>query len=181
MPDLQQAVDPARDHVRGPEDAEVTLVEYGDFECGACAEARSAVEAALEEYGDRVRLVFRHLPVPRSHPRAVAAALAAEAAAQQGAFWRMHERLFAHQDQLSRDELLDHARALDLDVDRVAYVLDNETAGERIEEDVDSALRSGAAATPTFFVDGRRLDEGWSEGGLVAALRARLEDGEESA
>lgn len=175
MPDLQQAVDPARDHIRGPEDAAVTLVEYGDFQCGSCAEARVAVDEAVEELGDRVRLVFRHLPVPRSHPRAVAAALVAEAAAQQGAFWDMHARLFAHQDELSRGELLDHARALDLDVDRVADVLDNETAGERIEEDVDSALRSGAAATPTFFVDGRRLDEGWSDGGLLAALRARLE------
>ena len=174
MPDLQQAVDPARDHVRGPDDAPVTLVEYGDFECGSCAEAREAVEEARDEFGDKLRVVFRHLPVPRSHPRSVAAALVAEAAAEQGAFWQMHARLFEHQDQLSREDLLDHARALDLDVDRVAKVLDNETAADRIEEDVDGALRSGAAATPTFFVNGRRLQEGWSEGRLGEALRAQL-------
>lgn len=158
----------------------MTLVEYGDFECGSCAEARLAVDEAMEELGDRMRVVFRHLPVPRSHPRSVAAALVAEAAAQQGRFWDMHARLFANQDRLSREDLLDHARALDLDVDRVADVLDNETAAERIEEDVDGALRSGVTATPSFFVDGRRLAEGWSEGRLLDALRSRVTAGDDA-
>jgi protein-disulfide isomerase len=176
LPDLVLAVDPDRDHLRGRPDAAVQLVEYADFQCGVCAEARPAVEQAREAMGDRLLVVFRHLPVPRSHPRAVPAALTAEAAGAQGAFWEMHDRLFANQDRLSREDLLDHARALGLDVEEVATVLDQERAAPRIEEDVDSALRSGVTGTPGFFVNGRLVTDGWADGALLDAVRRAAGD-----
>ena len=176
MPDLVQAIDLDRDHVRGALDAPVQLVEYADFECGVCAEALGAVEEALEAMGDRLLVVYRHLPVPRTHPRAVAAALVAEAAAEQGRFWQMHDRLFANQDRLDRAGLLEHARELDLDVGEVAAALDGERGAARIEEDVDAALRSGVTGTPGFFVNGSIVTTGWDEGRLLETLRAAAGD-----
>ena len=176
MPDLVQAIDVDRDHLRGLPDAPVQLVEYADFECGVCAEARHAVDAAREVLGDQLLVVYRHLPVPRTHPRAVAAALAAEAAAEQGQFWAMHDLLFANQDRLGREELLEHARELGLDVDEVAVALDEERAAQRIEEDVDTALRSGVSGTPGFFVNGSQLTDGWDDGKLLEVLRAAAGD-----
>lgn len=181
MPDLAQAVDGSRDHVRGSLDAPVQLVEYADFECGVCADARVAVEEARAAMGDRLVVVYRHLPVPRSHPRAVAAALVAEAAAQQGAFWEMHDRLFDNQDRLSRHDLLEHANELGLDVHEVAAVLDEERAADRIEEDVDSALRSGVTGTPGFFVNGSLVVDGWDDGRLLEAVRAAAGSDDEDA
>lgn len=176
MPDLVQAVDPERDHVRGAADAPVQLVEYADFECGVCADAEQAVRATLEQMGDRLAFVYRHLPVPRSHPRAVPAALVAEAAGEQGRFWEMHDLLFANQDRLERADLLEHARTLDLDVDAVTAVLDEERAAPRIEEDVDTGLRSGVTGTPAFFINGDLLTSGWDEGRLLEAVRAAAGD-----
>ena len=181
MPDLVQAVDGDRDHVRGRVDAPVQLVQYADFQCGVCADARVAVDEAREIMGDRLAVVYRHLPVPRSHPRAVAAALVAEAAAQQGAFWEMHDRLFDNQDRLSRDNLLDHARELGLDVEAVAVALDEERAADRIGEDVDTALRSGVTGTPGFFVNGSLVVDGWDDGRLLEVLRAAAGDDEDAA
>ena len=176
MSDLVQAIDLDRDHVRGALDAPVQLVEYADFQCGVCADALEAVEGALDAMGSRLLVVYRHLPVPRTHPRAVAAALTAEAAAEQGQFWQMHDRLFANQDRLAREDLLDHARELELDVAEVAAALDGERAASRIEEDVDAALRSGVTGTPGFFVNGRLLTGGWDDGRLVQALRTAAGD-----
>lgn len=176
MPDLVQAVDGDRDHVRGALDAPVQLVEYADFECGVCADARAVVDEAREAMGERLVVVYRHLPVPRSHPRAVAAALVAEAAAAQGKFWQMHDRLFDNQDRLTREDLLEHADALGLDVEEVAAVLDEERAAERIEEDVDTALRSGVTGTPGFFVNGKLVVDGWDDGRLLEVLRAAAGD-----
>ena len=176
MPDLVRAIDLDRDHVRGGLDAPVQLVEYSDFQCPVCADARHAVDAAREVLGDRLLVVYRHLPVPRTHPDAVGAALAAEAASEQGQFWAMHDLLFARQDRLGRGDLLDYARELGLDVDEVGAVLDEERAADRIEEDVDSALRRGVTGTPGFFVNGRMLTDGWDDGRLLEALQAAAGD-----
>lgn len=181
MPDLVKAVDGDRDHVRGSLDAPAQLVEYADFQCGVCADARHVVDEARAAMGERLVVVYRHLPVPRSHPRAVAAALVAEAAAAQGAFWEMHDLLFDNQDRLARQDLLEHAETLGLDVDEVAAVLDGERAADRIEEDVDSALRSGVTGTPGFFVNGNLVVDGWDDGRLLAAVRAAAGDDEDDA
>lgn len=169
---LDLPVDPERDHVRGPDDARVTLVEYGDFQCPRCAEARPVVEEALERTGGSVRFVFRHFPIEHSHPRARLAAEAAEAAAAQGAFWAMHDYLFRHQDRLSREELLSAADEMGLDLDRFRRELDEGVHGARVEEDFDSGVRSGVNGTPTLFIDGRRYGGERSVGALTRALEA---------
>ena len=153
--DLAEPVDPDRDHVRGPADAPVTVVEYGDFECPYCGQAEPVVRELLSDFGD-VRYVWRHLPLTDVHPRAQAAAEAAEAAAEQGKFWEMHDLLLEHQDALRVSDLTRHAEELGLDVERFQEDLGRRTGAAHIEEDVDSADLSGVSGTPTFFINGRR-------------------------
>jgi Na+/H+ antiporter NhaA len=153
--DLVVPVDPARDHLRGPEKAPVTVVEYGDFECPYCGQAEPAVRELLRDFGD-VRYVWRHLPLNDVHPEAQLAAEAAEAAGRQGAFWDMHDRLFDHQDALSARDLIGHAAALGLDTERFAADLRKHVGRAHVEEDVDSADLSGVSGTPTFFINGMR-------------------------
>src|SRR5262249_10561446 len=116
--DLAMPVDPEHDHIRGPEDAPVTLVEYGDFECPYCGRAEPVLRELVAEFGDELRFVFRDLPLTDVHPNAQLAAEAAEAAAAQGKFWEMHDLLFQHQDALTSTDLVRYAKELALDVDR---------------------------------------------------------------
>jgi protein-disulfide isomerase len=153
--DLYIDVDPERDHVRGPVEAPVTVVEYGDFECPYCGQAEPVVRELLGEFGD-VAYVWRHLPLSDVHPNAQLAAEAAEAAADQGAFWDMHDLLLGNQDALGPDELVGYAERLGLDLDRFTTALGEHAGAGRVAEDVDSADLSGVSGTPTFFVNGRR-------------------------
>ena len=155
LTDLYIDVDPQRDHVRGPLAAPVTLVEYGDFECPYCGRAEPAVRELLRDFGD-VRYVWRHLPLTDVHPRARMAAEAAEAAADQGAFWEMHDLLLDHQDRLGFSDLVGYAEQLGLDVERFTNQLQDRAGATRVAEDVDSADLSGVSGTPTFFINGRR-------------------------
>jgi Na+/H+ antiporter NhaA len=168
--DLYIDVDPERDHVRGPIDAPVTLVEYGDFECPFCGQAEPVVRDLLREFGD-VRYVWRHLPLNDVHPRAQVAAEAAEAAADQGAFWEMHDLLLSHQDALDPSDLIAYADQLGLDVARFTSDLRAHTGAGRVAEDVDSADLSGVSGTPTFFVNGRRHHGAYDIDTLSAAVR----------
>lgn len=167
---LDPPVSPDRDHVRGPLDAPLELVEYGDFECPFCGRATGSVEEVRALLGDRLRYVFRHLPLADVHPHAPLAAQAAEAAAAQGRFWAMHDALFAAQDRLAADDLLDHAAAVGLDVERFAEDLREGRHESRVDDDVLSARVSGARGTPTFFVNGRRHTGPFDAASLVAAL-----------
>ena len=169
---LVPAVDPERDHVRGPEDAPVTLVEYGDFLCPHCAGAQPVVRRVLERMDPRVRFVFRHFPVEHAHPGARLAAEAAEAAAAQGAFWPMHDGLFGLPDEPTEADVVEIAEELGLDADRIRDDLEEGVHGERVEQDLDAGIRSGVNGTPTFFVDGVRHDGDWSEEALTRALEA---------
>src|SRR3954468_10032442 len=155
LTDLYVDADPERDHVRGPEEAPVTLVEYGDFECPFCGQAEPVVRELLRDFGD-VRYVWRHLPLNDVHPHAQLAAEASEAAAAQGAFWEMYDLLLDHQDALKVDDLLRYAEQLALDADRFAADLHGREGAARVASDVDSADLSGVSGTPTFFVNGRR-------------------------
>ena len=155
LADLYIDVDPERDHVRGPVAAPVTLVEYGDFECPYCGQAEPVVRELLRDFGD-VRYVWRHLPLSDVHPHARLAAEAAEAAADQGAFWEMHDLLLDHQDLLTFSDLVRHAEQLGLDVERFTDQLQSHTGAARVADDVDSADLSGVSGTPTFFINGRR-------------------------
>lgn len=162
------------DHVRGAANATVTVVEYGDFECPFCGEAYGVVRDLERRYGDQTRFVFRHFPLPEVHPYAQRAAEASEAAAVQGRFWEMHDYLFEHQPSLAVPDLLRYAADLGFDVDRVRTELDERAYRDRVLADVASGQQSGVAGTPTFFVNGQRMDGGWDVRTLSAAIeRAR--------
>ena len=153
---LDRPVDPETDHILGPPEAPLTLVEYADFECPFCARATGVATEVRAHFGDELRYVLRHLPLAEVHPHAELAAAAAEAAGRQGRFWEMHDELFAHQDALTRDCLAGHAATIGLDVTRFLEDLDDATLVDRIRADVASAVASGARGTPTFFVGTRR-------------------------
>jgi Na+/H+ antiporter NhaA len=170
--DLAAPVDPERDHIRGDDDAPVTLVEYGDFECPFCGRAEPVLRQLLNEFGNDLRFVFRHLPLSDVHPRAQLAAEAAEAADDQGAFWEMHDLLFDHQDALEPRNLVEYARELGLDVDRFTDELRRHEHAGRIASDVDDADLSGVSGTPTFFVNGIRHQGPYDIETLTAAVRA---------
>jgi Na+/H+ antiporter NhaA len=169
--DLYIDVDPERDHYRGPVDAPVTVVEYGDFECPYCGRAEPVVRELLQEFGD-IRYVWRHLPLSDVHPNAQFAAEASEAAADQGAFWEMHDLLFQHQDALTPGDLVEYAGQLGLDAERFMEELHRHTYTSRVAEDVDSADLSGVTGTPTFFINGRRHHGAYDIRALSAAVRA---------
>jgi Na+/H+ antiporter NhaA len=169
--DLVAPVDPDRDHQRGPADAAITVVEYGDFECPHCGKAEPVVRALLADFGD-VRYIWRHLPLTGVHPHAELAAAAAEAAAQQGAFWEMHDVLLSHQDHLDEEDLTGYATDLGLDARKFLDDLHHNTGAAQIAEDVDSAELSGVSGTPTFFVNGRRHHGAYDIATLSAAVRA---------
>jgi Na+/H+ antiporter NhaA len=169
--DLAVPVDTERDHIRGPQDAPVTVVEYGDFECPYCGRAEPAVRELLRDFGD-VRYVWRHLPLSDVHPRAQAAAEAAEAAAEQGAFWEMHDLLLDRQDALQHSDFVAYAEQLGLDVERFAADLHRHVGSARVAEDVDGADLSSVSGTPTFFVNDRRHYGAYDIETLSAAVRA---------
>jgi protein-disulfide isomerase len=168
--DLSDDVDPERDHVRGSNDAPVTLVEYGDYECSYCGQAEVVVRELLSSFGDDLRYVWRHLPLNDIHPHAQTAAEAAEAAAEQRAFWPMHDTLLAHQDELTPPALRRYAADLDLQVDRFGDELRRGTHADRVAEDVMSADASGVAGTPSFFINGRRHHGAYDVAALTAAV-----------
>jgi Na+/H+ antiporter NhaA len=170
LTDLYIDVDPERDHIRGPLVAPVTVVEYGDFECPYCGRAEPVVRELLREFVD-VRYVWRHLPLSDVHPRAQLAAEAAEAAAEQGAFWQMHDLLLGHQDALRPDDLIAYAERLGLDVERFTNDLREHTGAARVADDVDSADLSGVSGTPTFFINGRRHHGAYDIKTLSGAVR----------
>ena len=169
--DLYVDVDPERDHYRGPIEALVTVVEYGDFECPYCGQAEPVVRELLREFGD-VRYVWRHLPLSDVHPHAQIAAEATEAAARQGAFWELHDLLFEHQEALRPSDLIRHAEQLGLDIERFTDDLREHAGAARVAEDIDSADLSGVSGTPTFFINGRRHHGAYDIAALSAAVRA---------
>jgi Na+/H+ antiporter NhaA len=171
MLDLSDDVDPERDHVRGPDSAPVTLVEYGDYECSYCGQAEVVIRELLDEFGDELRYVWRHLPLNDVHTHAQLAAEAAEAAGAQGQFWGMHDRLLATQDELTGRDLKRYAEELGLDLDRFVDDIHNHEHTDRIAEDVASADASGVAGTPSFFINGRRHQGAYDVDTLSRAVR----------
>jgi Na+/H+ antiporter NhaA len=170
--DLSDDVDPARDHIRGAPDAPVTLVEYGDYQCDYCAQADVVVRELMLSLGDDLRYVWRHLPLGDVHPDAPLAAEAAEAAGAQGAFWEMHDVLFAHQDALTPRDLGGYAEDLGLDTERFHEELRRREHAARVADDIAGADASGVAGTPTFFINGVRHQGAYDLPTLSAAVRA---------
>jgi protein-disulfide isomerase len=152
-----------RDHSAGHEDAPVTLVEYGDYECPYCGMAFPIVKAAQQKLGDQLRFVFRNFPLREIHPHAHHAAEAAESAGAQGKYWQMHDTIFEHQHALEDDDLVAYAGSIGLDANRVADDLAKATYAKRVREDFRSGVRSGVNGTPTFFINGERYNGPWAD------------------
>ena len=169
--DLAVPVDPERDHVRGPDRAPVTLVEYGDFECPYCGHAEPTIRELLTDYGD-LRYVWRHLPLTDVHPHAQLAAQAAEAADRQGKFWEMHDQLLDHQGALTTSDLVGYASSLGLNTGQFTADLRRHVGRAKIAADTDSADLSGVSGTPTFFINGQRHHGAYDLAALSAAVRA---------
>jgi protein-disulfide isomerase len=169
--DLADPVDPEVDHIRGPVDAPVTVVEYGDFECPYCGLAEPVVRVLLREFSE-ITYVWRHLPLDDVHPHARQAAEATEAADEQGAFWEMHDLLLVRQDRLELNDLVGYAADLGLDVDRFTRDLTARRHAARVARDVESADASGVGGTPTFFINGRRHQGAYDIDTLSAAVKA---------
>jgi protein-disulfide isomerase len=159
-----------RDHIQGSAAAQITVVEYGDFECPHCAAAYPIVEALRKQEGERLRFVFRHFPLTEAHPNAQIAAEAAEAAGAQDRFWEMHELLFENQNALAAHDLAAYAGQLGIDTTRFKQALAARTFKKRVREDFMSGVRSGVNGTPTFFVNGVRYDGPPSLASLTEAV-----------
>jgi len=170
-PRLTLPVADDRDHVQGPADAAVTLLEYGDYECPFCGAAYPIVKHVQETMGERLRFVFRNFPITTAHPHAEQAAEAAEAAAAQGQFWPMHDLLYENQRHLETDDLIAYASRLGLDVSRFQRELADHVHAARVREDFMSGVRSGVNGTPTFYIDGERYEGSYDAEPLLDALK----------
>jgi protein-disulfide isomerase len=159
------------DHVLGPGDASVTLVEYGDYECSHCARAHGVLAEVLRRVGDDILFAYRHFPLTQIHPHATLAAQAAETAGDQDRFWEMHHMLFEHQDALEYDDLVSYAKAIGIDFVQFAEELRKQVNLPKVRADFLSGVRSGVNGTPTFFINGERLNTSWDDpNALLSAL-----------
>jgi protein-disulfide isomerase len=171
MSELKTPVGP-EDHVQGgPEDAPITLVEYGDYQCPHCARAHPIVKTVQEALGENLRFVFRNFPLSSLHEDAENAAEAAEIAGESGKFWEMHDTLFEHQRSLGEESLVEYAVSLGLDEQIFLNDLTAHTYNGRIRRDFIGGAKSGVNGTPTFFINGSRYDGAWDHGGLLRFLR----------
>ena len=172
MATLKVPVTP-EDHIQGDPDAELTLLEYGDYECPHCGRAYGIVKQVQKHFGRRLRFVFRNFPLAQIHPHAQTAAETAEFAGAHGRFWEMHDLIFENQDRLGQPLLFALTEQLGLDAQGLRDAL---TAGEfepRVRRDFLSGVRSGVNGTPTFFIGGQRHDGPWEFEDLVAAIETR--------
>ena len=172
MPDALTPPLGADDHVDGPPHAPLTLVMYGDFQCPYCAAAQPIVRRVRERLGDRLRFAFRHLPLTTAHPDAQRAAEAAESAAAEGAFWPMHDALYARRGRLALDDVLQAARVAGVDPERVRADLESGAWVARVARDADSARAGGLTGTPGFFANGLRVEGSFDAQSLIAALES---------
>jgi protein-disulfide isomerase len=167
---LTMPVKDDRDHIEGPADAAVTLVQYGDYECPYCGAAYPIIKEVQAHMGERLRFVFRNFPITTSHPHAEQAAEAAEAAAVQDTFWQMHDLLYENQKRLRDQDLRTYAERLGLDLELFDKELAEHVHAERVHEDFMSGVRSGVNGTPTFYINGARYDDSYDLDTLLGAL-----------
>ncbi len=164
----------ARDHAEGPADAPVTLVEYGDYQCPYCGAAYPIVKRLQKKLGKKLRFVFRNFPLIQAHPYAQIAAEAAEAAALQGKFWKMHDLLYEQQTFLEPDIIPSWAERIGLNLEQLGNDIRQGVPEKRIREDRQSGIRSGVNGTPTLFINGTRYDGSPDYGALLTAIESEL-------
>jgi protein-disulfide isomerase len=159
-----------RDHILGPPNAEIVVVEYGDFECAYCAAAKPVLKALRLALPDSLLFAFRHFPLAEAHPHALHAAEAAEAAGAQEKFWDMHDCLFEHQDALEDDDLIDYAAEVGCNLDQFVNDMAEKRYAARVREDFLSGVRSGVNGTPAIFINGLRYDGPRDLDSMLAAI-----------
>ena len=160
-----------RDHARGLENAPVTLLMYGAYECPHCVEANATVREIEKQMSKRLRFVFRHFPRPNVHPHAEAAANVAEIAGAQGRFWEMHDTLFEHYNQLDGEHLVRYAEILGLDMKLFEEGISRRLYAAKVLEDLQSGMESGVKATPTFFINGVKHESSYESNVLLEAIQ----------
>jgi protein-disulfide isomerase len=158
------------DHVRGPVEAPISLVEFGDYQCPHCGAAHPVVKQIQKNFWKKIKFVFRHFPLYNVHPYAMAAAIAAEAAGRQKKFWEMHDMIFENQELLSQQALLQFAMELGLDIALYRMDIADKVMTEKVEVDFDSGLRSGVNGTPSFFINGYKFNGGHNYTSLFEAI-----------
>jgi protein-disulfide isomerase len=158
------------DHAQGPENAPVTLVEYGDYQCPYCADMNPMIKAIAKAMGTQLRFVFRHMPLLEMHPYAQHAAEAAEAAGAQGKFWEMHDAILQQQSELGSDLLHKLAVKFNLDLEKFSAEVEERRYRPRVKRDFMGGMRSGVAGTPTFFINGKRYEGALDHASLLSAI-----------
>lgn len=160
----------SKDHIQGLEQAPLTLVEYGDYECPYCGMAYPIVKRLQKHFGDRLRLVFRNFPLIDSHPHAGIAAMTAEFAASKGKFWEMHDLLYENQEHLDLADLVGYAESLNLSSTELKNAIQKEIFTEKIQNDFMGGVRSGVNGTPSFFINEIRFNGSFEYENLLQAL-----------
>jgi protein-disulfide isomerase len=160
-----------KDHIQGPAGAPIELVEYGDYQCPHCGRAYPIIKRIQQELGESLKFTFRNFPLSEAHPQAFEAAVAAEAAGKQNAYWEMHDLIFENQQLLSELPFVSFAQQLKLDTAQFKQDLADEALSAKVEADFDSGIRSGVNGTPSFFINGLRYDDSWEEKKLLTQLK----------
>jgi protein-disulfide isomerase len=163
------------DHISGPPEAPVTLVEYGDYECPHCGLAHPIVQLLQERFRKQLRFVFRHFPLSQVHPNAEPAAETAEFAGAHDRFWQMHDGLFENQERLGPPLFFALADALELPTSELQVALSSGTYAPRVREHFLGGIRSGVNGTPTFFINGRRHDGSYAFDDLASAIEGQFQ------
>ena len=173
MAKLKPAVN-SNDHIQGNKNAPIELLEYGDYQCPHCGRAYPIVKSIQRKLGDDLKFVFRNFPLSEIHPNAINAAVAAEAASAQNKFWEMYDSIFQNQQHLSDVDLVRYAVRIGLDPE--VFEADFETPKflEKVESDFESGVRSGVNGTPSFFINGEKYNDDWSEEPFLAYLRSLI-------
>ena len=155
----------SKDHIQGDNNAQLELVEYGDYQCSYCGQAYPIIKAIQQTLGNNLKLVFRNFPLSEVHPNAENAAMAAEAAAMENKFWQMHDMLYENQAQLDPQDLISYAKKVGLDAAKFEKDSESNAVSEKVESDFESGVRSGVNGTPSFFINGEKYDGNWQEEG----------------
>ncbi len=162
------------DHIEGNKDAKLELVEYGDYECPHCGHAHPILKQLVKRLGNQLKFVFRNFPLSEMHPHAVSAAVASEAASRQGKFWEMHDMIFEHQHHLEPEDLHLFAKNIGLDLQQFMKDIQDDAIIDRINDDIESGLRSGVNGTPSFYVNGAKYEGDWELEEFEKYLRTKV-------
>lgn len=161
-----------RDHIQGNPDAAIELVEYGDYQCPYCGAAHPQVQKVQKEMGDKLKFVFRNFPLTNMHEHALNAAIASEVAGDMGKFWEMHDILFENQRELDYSRIMEYAKQIGLDVEKIEAKFPEPKYKEKVEQDLESGLRSGVNGTPSFFINGEKYEGSFMADEMIEYLRS---------